>query len=139
MELERRRQLSVYLQNKPGELFRLCDVLREAEINILALTAADTVDHAVDRLIVDEPERAVEFLRQEEFLVTETDVLAVTMPDQPGALANLTNLLERHSINIDYAYCTTHPGQESGFLILCPSDLDEAESLLADELTAVAS
>ncbi len=133
MELERKRQMSVYLQNEAGELARMCRALDDAGVNILALTAADTVDHAVDRLIVDDPERAMEVLRKKEFLVVEADVLALTMPDRPGTLAELSGTLEEHGINIDYAYCTTHPGQESGYMILSPSEIDEAERVLQKE------
>ncbi len=79
------RQLSVFLENKPGVLAAVCRALGDHDINIRGVSVSDTVDHAVVRLIVSDPHKAIHILGEHGTLVVETDVLVVKLSDHPGA------------------------------------------------------
>jgi hypothetical protein len=105
------KQLSLFLINKPGVLADVCQTLGDNEINIRGLSVSDTVDHAVVRLIVDDPMKAIHLLGEHGVLVVETDVLAVEVDDHPGALASIARKFAREKINIEYAYGTSDSGR----------------------------
>jgi len=88
-------QLAVFLENKPGTLARLCEALAQKQINLLALTVSDTVDHAVVRIVVDRPSEALSVLEDAGMLVVATDVLVVEVPNRPGGLADSAARLEK--------------------------------------------
>lgn len=105
------RQLSLFLVNKPGVLADVCQTLGEHKINIRGMSVSDTVDHAVVRMIVDDPIKAIHVLGEHGVLVVETDVLAVEVDDQPGALARVARKLAKAKVNIEYAYGTSDSGK----------------------------
>lgn len=105
------KQLSLFLVNKPGVLADVCQTLGDNEINIRGISVSDTVDHAVVRLIVDDPMKAIHLLGEHGVLVVETDVLTVEVDDQPGALAAIARKFAREKINIEYAYGTSDSGR----------------------------
>ncbi len=80
-------QISVFLENKSGRLAEVTQALAKAEVNIRALSLAETIDYGVLRLIVDKPHEAKQALAAVGFTVTETPVIAVEVPDRPGGLA----------------------------------------------------
>lgn len=125
------KQLSVFLPNRPGVMARTCSILSEAGINILAMAVHDTVDNGVVRLIVDQPTKAVLLLEQEEFYITEQDVLVVELENKTGALTRVAQSLAEADINISYAYCTATPNQEGGCLVLRTDQLERAQELLS--------
>lgn len=98
------KQISIFLENKCGRLVRVAQVLGEAGINIRALSIADTSDFGILRLIVDRPQQAAARLREQGFMVTETGVIAVEVPDVPGGLAGVLAYLEEAGLNIEYLY-----------------------------------
>lgn len=98
------KQVSVFLENKSGRLREVCAALGEAGINIRALCVADTSDFGILRLILDDPERALEVLLERGFSVGETHVLAVQVPDQPGGLAGVLEVLAGEEVNVEYMY-----------------------------------
>jgi hypothetical protein len=121
-------QLSVFLENKPGVLARVCRALAEAGINLRALSVSDTVDHAVVRFIPDDAGKARDILEKGGALVVETDVLCVEREDHPGALAVMAEDLAKASVNIEYAYGSTASG--AGVLVLRVDDIDAARRAL---------
>ncbi|MCX7804478.1 MAG: ACT domain-containing protein [Planctomycetota bacterium] len=124
------RQLSVFMANKPGVLAKLCESLAEHDVNIMAISVSDTVDHAVVRLIVSDPRKALDILESHNMLIVETDVLLVPVRNKPGELASLSRKLARARINIEYAYgSATNEGSES-FLVLRVSDVAKARKAL---------
>ncbi len=125
-----RKQLSIFLANRPGTLASVCESLREKEVNILAMTVSDTVDHAVVRMIVDKPGPAVHQLEGQGLLVVENDVLVVRLENKPGALAELAGQLAEHEVNIEYAYCTGMPSQQKGLMVFRTADPERARELL---------
>jgi hypothetical protein len=110
------KQLSIFLENKPGVLAEVCKTLGTYGINIRGMSISDTVDHAVLRLIVDDPQKAIHILGEHGALVVETDVLAVELPDRPGELAKLARKFARGKVNIEYAYGTSAGAQATIFL-----------------------
>lgn len=118
------KQLSIFLENKPGVLGKFCDELAKNSINILGLSISDTVDHAVVRMLCDDPRKAVTVLGDAGMLVVENDVLLIDLPDKPGVLADLSKKLARAKINIEYAYGTT--SATGGNLVLRVSDTKKA-------------
>ena len=112
------KQLTVFLENRPGNLARVCSILAEANINILALAIHDTVDNAVVRFLVDSPTKALLLLEEEELYVMEQDVIVLEVLNQRGELTRICQTLAQADINISYAYCTARPDQHSGCLVL---------------------
>lgn len=119
------KQLSIFLEDRPGTLANLSENLFEKEININAMTVSDTVDHAVVRLLVDKPDEAIHRLEEEGYLLVENDVLVEKLENKPGALAELARKFADQDINIDYAYCTAMPSQQQGLIVLRVRDPEE--------------
>jgi hypothetical protein len=101
------KQLAIFLDNRPGMLARVCDALAEAEINILAISTSDTVDHTVIRLVVSDPRKALQIFEERGTLVVDDDVLMIEADHGPGTLAALARRLARAGINIEYCYCAS--------------------------------
>ena len=123
------KQLSIFLENKPGVLARLCHSFASKKINLQGISVSDTVDHAVVRLITDNPARAATLLESAGVLVVETEVLALTLPDRPGELGKIAQQLAKAKVNIEYAYGTAK-GNNAGVLILRVSNIAKARKAL---------
>jgi len=119
-------QLSLFLDNRPGTLVRLCDALSAAKINIYAMSTSDTVDHSVVRLIVSDPRRALLLFEEHGTLVVEREVLMIEGTNKPGSLAAIARKLGAAKINIEYAYCATPATAKRGLLILRVSNVKKA-------------
>lgn len=100
-------QLSVFLVNKPGVLARVCQQLADSKINIVGMSMMDSTEHGVLRMVVEDPQRARGMLTHLDVPTTETQVLVATLPNRPGALADMVERLAAAHINVNYAYCTT--------------------------------
>lgn len=98
------KQISIFLENKSGRLAKVTKVLGENGINIRALSIADTTDFGILRLIVDRPEAAYKVLKENGFAVSETEVIAVEIPDKPGGLASVMEILGEAEVNVEYLY-----------------------------------
>jgi hypothetical protein len=126
------KQISVFLENKSGRLAAVTAVLAKHGINIRALSIADTSDFGILRLIVDQPDKAFEVLKQEDFTVSVTDVIGVEMPDQPGGLAQVLAELEKAEINIEYLYAFLGKAPGGALVVFKVENIDTAiEKLLA--------
>ena len=124
------KQLSVFLENRPGLLAKVCSILSEADINILALAIHDTVDNAVVRLLVDHPTKALLLLEEAELYVLEQEVLVLEILNKVGELTRICQTLASADINIAYAYCTARPDQHSGCLVLKTDNPQRALEIL---------
>lgn len=122
------KQLSIFLENKPGVLARICQTFAKEKVNIEGLCISDTVDHAVVRLVTGNPTRARNILEGAGVLVVENPVLVLTLPDKPGQLAAVAGKLAKAKINIEYSYGTTEAA--GGQLILRVSDTKKALKVL---------
>lgn len=112
------KQLSVFLPNRPGLLAQICGVLSGAGVNVLALSVHDTIDNAVVRLVLDDPMKGILLLENENFFVTEQDVVLLAVNNEPGVLARIAQRLSRADINIEYAYCTAAKDQSTGCVVV---------------------
>jgi hypothetical protein len=124
-------QLAVFLANKPGTLAAVCDALASEKINIFALTVSDTIDHAVVRMIVSDPKRALSIFEQHGTLVVENEVLLLEQDNKPGTLSELAKKLAEKNVNIEYAYLATAKTSRKGLLVLRPNDLKKAIEILS--------
>jgi hypothetical protein len=104
------KQLTVFLENSPGRLARLTRSLGDAGVNMRALMVADTAEFGVVRIICDRPDDAKRALEESGFSVSVTDVIAVEVPDRPGGLADVLEILGAEGMNVEYAYCFIEPG-----------------------------
>lgn len=124
------KQLALFLENRPGTLARVCEALKEAGINIYAISTSDTVDHSVVRMVVSDAAKALYVFEEYGTLVVEDDVLMIPGDNKPGALAQIANKLAKAKINIEYAYCATPPDAKKGLLILRVSNPQKALKVL---------
>lgn len=120
------KQISVFLENKAGRLADATKILGEHQINIRALAVADTADFGVLRMIVNKPEEAVDVLKKEGFTVKETDVIAAEVPDKPGGLAEVLEVLRKENINIEYLYCFVEKSGGAAIVVFRIDDIDKA-------------
>ncbi len=119
------KQISVFLENKAGRLAHVTRVLGSAGINIRALSIADTSDFGILRLIVNDPDRAYQILKENGFTVSETEVLAVQVPDSPGGLANVLEQMHEESLNIEYLYAFIGTSGADALVILKVEDSEK--------------
>ncbi len=98
------KQISVFLENRAGRLAKVTQVLKEGNVNIRALSIADTSDFGILRMIVDHTDKAYEILKANDFTVSSTDVIAVAIEDKPGGLGKILAVLNNVGINLEYVY-----------------------------------
>ena len=124
------RQLALFLENKPGTLASVCQALADQNINIYAISVSDAVDHAVVRMVVSDPHKAIHLLGEHGVLVIERDVLMVQGRSRPGELARIAKTLAEHKVNIEYAYSATLPDATKGAMILRVDNTAKAKRIL---------
>lgn len=124
-------QVSVFLDNRPGRLADMTEILGREHINICALYVADTTDYGILRMIVDEPDRAKQVLKDAGFTAKRTEVLAVQMNDIPGGLHEIVKKLSENNVSLEYVYAYTGRGDdEKASVVLKVDDPDKAEQVL---------
>lgn len=126
------KQMSVFLENKSGRLAQVTRVLGENGINIRALSIADTTDFGILRLIVNDPDRTYQALKEAGFTVSATDVIAVEVADRPGGLADILQSLQEAGINIEYLYAFVQKTPSAALVVLRVEQLDEAVKALQE-------
>ena len=123
-------QLSIFAENKPGRLAAVTQTLAKEKINIRATTIATSDTFGVINLVVDDPQRAKAALTKAGMTVTLNRVLAVVIPDQPGGLDKLTQLLFAEGININNAYGFVLEGSRKAVFVVSVDQIEKAEKLL---------
>ena len=98
------KQISIFVENKRGRLAEITKVLGDNDIDMRALSIADTTDFGILRIIADKPDLAEKVLRDEGFAVSITEVIALSVEDKPGGLASALCVFDEHDINIEYVY-----------------------------------
>ena len=122
------RQISVFLESRPGHLRRVLDAFEEARVSVRGYSASDTGDYGIVRFIVDAPERALAVLRDMGAAARIGDVLCVHLDDEPGELARVMGVMADCGINVTYSYSLI-----STYIALSVEDIGRAEGLLASE------
>jgi hypothetical protein len=132
------KQISVFLENKKGRLAEVTDILGKGNINIKALSLADTSDFGVLRLIVNDPDRCVKILKENEFVAQVTDVIGIEVEDKPGGLFKVLDILEKNNINVEYMYATVEKNKNNPIVVFKVDEKENAKKILAGNNIAVA-
>lgn len=125
-------QIAVFLENKSGRLAEITAILADNNINIRALSVADTADFGILRLIVDKVELAKQVLKANGFTVGKTNVLAVEVPDRTGGLATVLKSIEAARLNVEYMYAFVNKTGENAVLIFRFEEMDKAIASLQE-------
>ncbi len=126
-------QISIFIENKEGRLAEVTAILRDAGVNIRALSLADTTDFGVLRLIVNDNDKATAALRNQGFTVGKTRVLAVEVNDEPGGLNQVLDPLSEQDVNVEYMYAFANPQCKNAIMIFRFDDLEKAKVILAEK------
>ena len=126
------KQISVFLENKPGQLHDVTGILEQKAVNIRAITVAETADYGIIRLIVEEADKAMEILKSQGFLARLSEVVAVVVPDRPGGLANVLELMYGAGINIEYMYSVFGKVEGEAVMIFKVNDTEKFKALLSE-------
>lgn len=118
------KQISIFLENKKGRLWKALSILKDAGINIRALSIADTSEFGILRLIVPDPQKAKSKLEESNFVVKMNDVIAVGVPDKPGGLDGILEILNKANINVEYLYAFVEKKGEKAVVVLRTEDID---------------
>jgi len=129
--METLKQLAVFVANRPGTLAQVCQRLAENGVNILGLSVADAVDHAVLRFVVDKPAVALHVLGDAGLLVVDSDIIALQLPNRPGQLSELGRIFAEAGINIEYAYGGMGAPDRIGTLFVKVADIEKAREAVA--------
>ena len=124
------KQISVFLENKPGQLNQMTNVLSEHDIDMKALSLAETTDFGIARFIVDDVLETVTVLNQEGYISRLTPVVAVEIPDEPGALNRVLQIFTDSEINLEYMYAILSGEGQKAYMIFKVHDDAKASAAL---------
>ncbi|MBP0961457.1 MAG: ACT domain-containing protein [Oscillospiraceae bacterium] len=127
------KQLSVFVENKPGRLSAVLKVLGDSKIDIRAMNIADTNDFGILRLILSDTEGAVSLLKEKDYAVAVTDVIALDVDDTPGGLAGALSVLDKSGVSVEYMYASLSNNAASAHIVLRVDDNAKAEDALASK------
>ena len=125
------KQVSVFIENKVGNLEEVIDAIAENDIDIYALSLADTTDFGILRMIVSDPDKTKEVLKQKGLIVKRTDVIAVTVEDKPGGLTKTLDKMRDNEINIEYMYAFIGKNEKGATVVMKVDKPDEAVKILS--------
>ena len=125
-------QLSIFLENKEGRLLNTLDIIEKLNINIRALSIADTSEFGILRLIVTNPLKVKEKLEENDFIVKITKVIAVSIADEPGGLNKILRILDNNNINLEYLYAFVEQKTYNAIVILKLENMDEGLKVLKE-------
>ena len=127
------KQISVFVENRPGSLMEVTSKLVEAEINIRAVSSFDTPEFGILRMVVDNPQKAKETLTHLGFVVRITDVVGVELKDEKGNLNRMLPILADGQINLNYIYSFVLRDGSAPVMVLSTDDMDRAGQILLQE------
>lgn len=124
------KQISIFLENKPGKLSEFTKILEQNNINMRALSLAEAEDFGILRLIVDDSYKAACVLKENNYIFSITPVLAVGIPDRPGSLVKILDLLGDNGVNLEYTYAFTTRKKDMAYMIFRVTDNEKAIEVL---------
>ena len=127
------RQISVFVENKKGSLVEITETLAKENVDLRAMSIADTQDFGILRLIVSDTDKALSVLRSKNCIVTETAVVGVRLRNEPGALATVVKVLSEGDINVEYMYAFNGSTPHHAYLVLRVNDNEKVAELLLKE------
>ncbi len=128
----RAEQLSIFLENKAGSIAEVTAILRDAGVNIRALSLADTTDFGVLRIVVNKITKAEQALKAEGFSVGKTNIIAISVDDSPGGLNRILDPIYAQDINVEYMYAFANPKQYKAIMVFRFDDTDKAINILKE-------
>ena len=126
------KQLTIFVENKKGSLVDITKILADSNVNLRALSIADTQDFGILRIIVNDNETATKALNDAGYLIKMTDVVGVKIGDQPGKLSKALEVLDKADINMEYLYAFMARTEKHAYVVLRVADNDAAETALED-------
>lgn len=120
------KQISAFVENRPGRIAEITEILAENDIDLRALSIADTADFGILRIIVDNPDEVAVILKENKVTVSLTDVIAIKLPDKPGALNYLLKLLSDNRISVEYLYAFVAPSENGSACVVIRADNPQA-------------
>lgn len=126
------KQITVFVENKQGALVAITDALASMNVNIRALSIADTEDFGILRLIVNDEALAEKTLLEEGYIIKVIDVVGVKIGDQPGKLSSALGVLDKSGINMEYLYAFMARTEKHAYVVLRVEDNAVAEKALVD-------
>ena len=126
------KQVSVFLENKKGSLTDLTGILNSSGIDLIALSIADTEQYGILRCIMTDMDKGVQALKDAGYVVRLTDVLAVCVPDRPGGLNEVLELLTANDISVEYVYSFVRSTGSHALVIFHLSDLPKGQKVLTE-------
>ena len=131
--MEQIKQISVFAQNKPGRIKRITEILSQNNINIRAITIASGDNYGVIKLLVDDPAKAYQALKNEGLSVALNEVLAVQMEDKPGGLHQILKVLAENEINIEDAYGFVIKSGKVAVLVVNIAEIEKGKKILSSQ------
>lgn len=122
------KQISVFVENRPGHLQRILALFTEKDINVRGYSCSDTGDYGIARFIVDKPEKALSVLAERDVAATSSDVICLVLKDEPGELERVFSLMADSGVNISYSYSLI-----STYIAFKVNDPDKAEEYLTEQ------
>lgn len=126
------KQLSLFIENRPGAISEVCSVLRDAKVNIYAMSVADTREFGILRLLLDDIDRGNNALKSTGFITKENYVLALSVPDCAGGLAGVFEITDRLGLSVEYMYAITFGRKDKAVIVFRFDDQENA----AEKLTS---
>ena len=124
-------QISVFLENRAGQLSEITTILAENGVDLRAISIAETADYGVLRMIVDDAQKATAILMQHGYLLSMTPVLVIAVPDQPGGISPVLATLAEGNIDIEYMYSLFTHVEGKAYIVFRVAEADKFVSLLA--------
>ena len=132
------RQISVFIENKAGRLAAVLQALSDNNVSIRAMSASDTIDYGILRLIVNDPETAINALKNQGFTAHVTKAIAISIKDDPGALCKAVQVIRDNDLSVEYIYAFTTK-KDSAYVILRLNDNEQGIKVLTDNDIVVVS
>ncbi len=127
------QQISVFLENRAGQLAEVTELLAQHGVNLRAIHVAETADYGVLRIIVNKPEEAVSVLKSHGLIVSLTNVLGVGIDDEPGAFSKAVQALAAENINIEYMYAFIGRSKDKAYVIIRADQEEKAAAILQEQ------
>ena len=124
------RQISVFLENRPGALLEMTETLYANSIDMRAFSLAETSDFGIARIIVDDVEKTAAILREAGYILSITPVIAVEVPNEPGGLRRTLRTLSEVNVNVEYMYAFVGSDARVAMMVFRVADIDKAVTAL---------
>ena len=126
------KQVSIFVENKEGKIAEILEILAGKDINIKALSLADTTNFGILRLIVNDPNKAFQILKEHDVIVKINDVVTVGVADEPGGLATILQILGNNKLQIEYMYAFIGENDKKAMVVLKTDDIDKSVNVIKE-------